>query len=144
MFALIKGENDKYELRSALDDESVKCELLADQLPSSMNCSRTNLPGIFHRLKKCVLLTKDRMRSDSIAEWSFDVWRHDLLIVIRRLLCYGQKAMLIGYDIGVWLAMLAAIRCPDMVPVCFIDHVTITDLFDRRSFVECRLVYTIL
>ncbi len=45
MFALVKGNNDKYEVKSALDDESVKRAMLDNTLPSSMSYSRTNVPG---------------------------------------------------------------------------------------------------
>jgi pimeloyl-ACP methyl ester carboxylesterase len=64
-----------------------------------------------------IKLTTDQMRADNINEWNFGTWRRDLLTVLRRLLTYGQRALLIANDIGVWLAMLAAMRCPDMVNV---------------------------
>jgi pimeloyl-ACP methyl ester carboxylesterase len=90
-----------WKLMNAADDETTHKEILEDLLPSCLASTYKNCP--------------DKMRADDPRQWSFYAWRRDVLTILRRLLQPGEKAVLIGHDIGVWLAILAAIRCPDLV-----------------------------
>lgn len=42
-------------------------------------------------------------------------WRKDVLTVLKHIANKERPVILVGYDIGAWLAMLAAIRAPHRI-----------------------------